>query len=502
MANEIIKDEVILKNVAKVVSSEANVQNKLQTDDEIVKVLSVLSEASILHTELLDGEGHFAGKLTTKVVFLDAQNDCHSIESETEFSAKCSSDLISATSFGCAKVNVDSTDIESVSSHEIVVNNALTIKLKLINKQGAQLVTDGSENVLVEKEAMVIPSITCEDKQIFEIELELSQKLKNERILSHKVSAAVKSIKTIHNGFCINGQVFASVLTSGSEPNDTKVIFDNADFNEEIVCSEVNESSKIDANLSILSSTIYENEGSVRIKLSVLACYNVNNTQELMVVKDAFSLTNEVNLNISSENVSKFFGMINASEEISGNAMVGNDSYEIRKVVGSIPKNLIIANKYVQNERIYIEGIASFTSVYVGVEDDVNSVDIELPFSFSINANGVNSEDMIFVKVNASDVNSKLRKANEIELMASLLICASVYKNETIAFVSDVEIREEKPECENALTLYIVKQGETLFDIAKKLSVTVDQIMEQNEGVTNALEEGMQIIIYKQKIKG
>ncbi len=502
MANEVVKDEVILKKVAKVVSSEANVQNKLQTEDEIVKVLSVSSEASILHNELLDREGHFAGKLTTKVVFLDAQNECHSIEGETEFTAKSASDLISATSFGCAKVNVDSTDIESVSSHEIIVSNALIIKLKLINKESTELVTNGSEDVLVEKEAMILPSITCEDKQIFEVEFELSQKLKNEKILSHKVSSVVKNIKTIHNGFCINGQVFASVLACGSEPNDTKVIFDNADFNEEIVCSEVNESSKIDANLSILNSSVYENEGNIRIKLSVLACYNVNNTTELMVAKDAFSLTHETNLNISSQSVSRFFGMINASEEISGNAMVGSDNYEIRKVVGSMPKNLTIANKYVQNERLFIEGIASFTSVYVGVEDDVNSVDIELPFSFNVNANGVNNDDVIFVNVIAGDVSSKLRKSNEIEISASLLITASVYKDETIAFVSDVEIREEKPECENALTLYIVKQGETLFDIAKKLSVTVDQIMEQNEGVTNALEEGMQIIIYKQKIKG
>ena len=62
-------------------------------------------------------------------------------------------------------------------------------------------------------------------------------------------------------------------------------------------------------------------------------------------------------------------------------------------------------------------------------------------------------------------------------------------------FVKSYDVKSEKQENLGGIKLYITSQGETLFDIAKKLNVKPEIITNQNE-VLDTFEQGEKIYIY------
>ena len=64
-----------------------------------------------------------------------------------------------------------------------------------------------------------------------------------------------------------------------------------------------------------------------------------------------------------------------------------------------------------------------------------------------------------------------------------------------MTFVTEIEKGEEYSEENPSIAVYVVNEGEDLFDVGKALRVSIDKLKAQNENI-DSLSVGQKIIVY------
>ena len=88
----------------------------------------------------------------------------------------------------------------------------------------------------------------------------------------------------------------------------------------------------------------------------------------------------------------------------------------------------------------------------------------------------------------------------EIEVSAELNVYVDMYTTNVKCVVTEVIVGDEKNNDECPLYIYVVKPGQTVWDIAKDMNVSQELIMEQNPDIALPLKSGDKLVIYKPNI--
>ena len=94
-----------------------------------------------------------------------------------------------------------------------------------------------------------------------------------------------------------------------------------------------------------------------------------------------------------------------------------------------------------------------------------------------------------------------IKSENIIEIRASIKLSMMILKEQEINVISSISIDEEKPVIKDnisGITIYFADDSEKLWDVAKKYSTTVEEIIKANnldEGST--LSKGQRLMIPK-----
>lgn len=154
---------------------------------------------------------------------------------------------------------------------------------------------------------------------------------------------------------------------------------------------------------------------------------------------------------------------------------------------------------------IQIEGVLHIRFLYVKSDDDIpfDTWQGMVPFSYLLESNET-SEDMVYgLTYTVEQLAIGLLGSDEIEVKAVLAFNSFLKKPvwikniEEIGFEPvDMEAVEKRP----GITGYIVREGDILWDLAKRYSTTVEGIMEVNGLESTEIKPGDRILIFKENM--
>lgn len=85
------------------------------------------------------------------------------------------------------------------------------------------------------------------------------------------------------------------------------------------------------------------------------------------------------------------------------------------------------------------------------------------------------------IKCNLESIEATI-EANTIAIKASAMLCAKICYEVKKQFICDVIEQEgEVPEKKSSVTIYVVGEEDTLWNLAKKYNTTVDDLIKINE---------------------
>lgn len=156
----------------------------------------------------------------------------------------------------------------------------------------------------------------------------------------------------------------------------------------------------------------------------------------------------------------------------------------------------------ITDDGVLAEGAVTVDIIYIKPDDKdkIGYVRYELPFSEQCDIKGINENCICQGKTGPLQVSTLLTGGGEIDIKCSAVIELMVIEKHSEGLIKDIEVKEpdyERIKSLPGITGYITKEGDCLWDIAKKYSTTIKDIMETNNLASEQINAGTKLIVIK-----
>ncbi len=455
-------------------------------------VLSSHASVVLLSAEASNGEVHYTGRVHFSLVYEDGERHVCRSEKGVEFSAKaevpaCSPALTARVGLQTENISVRR---EGASVYLSVLIGA---DISLFGDKTFDYLTGG--DLICKREALpLITAHLCggaaEADDEFETEFIGDILLHAETV---NVTGAVCETGTL----VADGEVNLCILALKGE--NELVSFERlVPFRVEIPCDAAAAGRNAEVRVSVTEASLNAVADEERGKCTITAELTLNaegcvyEETELDAVTDAFSATHAVTLSSESVKTSGVGECVRLTERISGKAALSSP-VDFSDVFQAVTLQRAEAN-LVSGEETRAEGVAMATLIVLGTDGTHRGVEISLPFSLPVAA-----EEGCAVSVLVCGMSARQRQEGEVEAEATLKLTLVPIKTADVTFLTGAEEGELIPIPDCAVSVYIPRAGDGLWELAKSLKKSPEEVAESNPDIEFPIKNGQRVIIYRKK---
>ncbi len=261
---------------------------------------------------------------------------------------------------------------------------------------------------------------------------------------------------------------------------------DMPDVTEENVCN-----TKYEIKNVVIKPNNAEDH-SVYVEVEIEIYCEVYRNQEINIIQDLYSPTmnimftqKQIKIMQRKENVQS---TCNIREKQTIPELAGNKIYDVTT-------NVDITKQTVLNDRILYEGEVTLNYIF-NSSNGVDTKKIVVPFNFNVDFPGVNQNSNIETNIEMGAQDFVITSDDSIDVKIDIIFNVTMAKSADINIIDDIKEEENRSACTCSLVIYYVKDGDTLWKIAKKFGSTVEEIARIN-GIENVdkLNVGQQLFI-------
>lgn len=461
---------------------------------EISAVLAVHAKLVPDTCACADGEVTYNGKLLLIIVYEDGERKICRAERGAEFFHKAEGAAVTPACFAKSRLTAENVTCRREGSGlyvSVVVDAALTV---YGSKQLEYL--SGGDGIVAKKDAITVCRTVCVSGET-ESEDEFETDYVGD-ILLHSESAVVNHVSANAGQIEVEGELNLNICVLKSD--ESICSYERLiPFRMQVPCDEafgrVSAGARVDVKSARLVAGSDEEKGKCKIVLSYCLaadCF-LSVKEDISVVSDAFSTTEELLLKRRNDGGRYLTNHIKCTERISGTAALSPEldgEYTLQAAV--LPHAEIVCRK---GERgMEAEGIAQAEVILRGVDGGYRKATLSLPFLFPVDADG----DILEADCVVCGLNVRRKKSGETEAEATLKLCIRTYEERSWEYVGEAIEGEEYGENDSAFSVFIPRAGEDLWQVAKRLSCPPEELQKSNPELEFPVKEGERIFVYRQ----
>ena len=471
---------------------------------KITKVLTVSAKPRIENVSVLNSEIKFDGVVDYDLLVVLENENIVPLTQKSNFSQVFENSTITPDSI--VNIFANLLELKNISSStEIAYSAIISFDIYSLSQNSEIICARPVENVFIKEGEVLYNSFVNNITYDGMVNFEIVKDNKIDKILYITNNAYIKSVISSNDYFVVSGEVY-SWVTFQSEDGEIKSLSKTNTFSEEIECVGVTKESIIQTQIQTKESTIIENSEkslfSFDTPIKIMA--QIFNKSIVKCVVDAYSIKNEVKLTTTSFEEDEFISTRQLEENLLTNFTIAEDVPIVDKILSITPVNISLVNQIVKDRELILEGVVNINLIYYFEDEEglniLNSLDIELPYSLNVNISDVKQDDKVITQMSLGDINIKNKRGKELEILAEIKINYDIVKNNVSAVSTQILIGEEKPQKDYSLEIYLAKEKQSLWDVAKELNVSTADLVSQNADLTLPLTKGEKIISFKQRI--
>lgn len=153
-------------------------------------------------------------------------------------------------------------------------------------------------------------------------------------------------------------------------------------------------------------------------------------------------------------------------------------------------------------EGIEISGVVNLQLLYESADEEekYGMMKENIPFSYMLEADGVDKDCTYVLRTDVEQITVLLLDGSEIDVKCVLFFGGNIYKNIKEKIVEEIEVSQldsEKMAELPGIAVYMVRDGESLWDIGKRYYVPVSALIETNQLSSEEVKPGDRILIVK-----
>ena len=503
MALEVEKDNLNINQITVNKSELVSVEGECIVPDIKPDLMSIISTSGIINIykkEVLDSKVRIDGAVSVYVMYNGndgEKNTVRSINHVIDFSQIINIENINSEMNEVGSVDIESIEARIVNERKISIKALVRINIKLNNNLNLEYINNVKINDLQKKEKMIkvnsILGVGYTKTSISEnISIDSSDNLSE--ILQIFNSIVNIETKISYNKILIKADVNIKILylTEDERVKVTKATFPIMGF---IDMKDVTDENIVKTNLEIKNAVIKPNgtqDHSVSVDMEIDMGIVVYDSKEMTVIDDMYSPSKKIKYNQKEvslfQNYQSYRGILNFNKTIIND--IGNEKiYDVETLV--IPKEINVLDGEMQ-----ISGNIRF--MFIHSNNKMAGLDCkktEVPFEYKLICEGLKEGDRAELKYEIKSDNFNIISDKEIDIKVDILFIAETSNTTKIKVVNNVYEDENDERSKYNMVIYYTKNEDSLWNIAKEYSSTMEIIKKENKLENEKIKPGMQLFI-------
>lgn len=464
-------------------------------DDEVgviesEKILSVGVSAKITGEEMSAGEVGVKYKLAYKVLYI-ADGGIRVYETTSEHSTVLRDQIITTD---CAiDLNLVVVATEFVGTTKLKIRTNLELCGFAVVPKSFDCY-EGEDGVFIKETPVTIERIIpIASSQIVTTS---THQLKEsvDKILTSDTGVVINKVTTATETCQIEGECFTylTYLSGGIMQSRCLV----TPFEAEILASGVGADDKAYCRAEVETSLVTQDASSTDLKTEIIL--NISGfavvTETVTTVGDCYSKSKELKLNYGLLDWQDNVCIAGCTEKLQGSVRLpeGARLRSVLAVCAPLAGAVTVENK----DALTVEGVFTATLIYLGEDESISSVPVSLPYRFILDRNFA-CRDSLSACASVLCVSARARLNDEAEVTAELVFEVYGASEKSVKYLGGAEVVGDKEVNDAAISLYIVGEGEGLWEVGKALSSDEDELMSLNPDLTLPLKPGDRVLLYR-----
>jgi LysM repeat protein len=471
-----------------------------QTQSDVKRIVKDSAQAAVTDSNVTDGRVNFKGKVKLNIIYVSSDGNLCSYKNTLAFEDFMNCDDIRKDSGADIDAKIESVDVWRINERKIGAKVVSSVYAYPYKTARANIVSDVKDK---EVEALSTNEEIRNHKGYFTSSFDTHESLSLPagkpdagEILEELCYITDADAKPMRNGYRVTAVVKADITYSTDDDESVaqsvhyEIPFDMTAEGEGI---DENSRLKCRAYIDDTRSGIFQDgDGKSRIidlDMKIGTVVEASKDERVSFIEDAYSVNQACTAQKTDIILPKFIGSNKARVQIKGQPVKASDKDAIMQVV-SAEGQIIDENSYVSQNTVQTEGMAEVKIMYIA-ENDSMPVDVlitAVPFHQEIEVLGAKEGDSADVHTEIDSLYINLPGGKEAEPIINLVVDADVYRISNRTAVEDITASDESQQKTASAVIYVVQDGDTMWNIAKKYRTTIGDIETVND-----MEKGKEV---------
>ena len=517
---ELKKEDIQMLRVKSRATSQVTFDADYNVPDvkpDIGRMIQNKGEVEVEEVRLNDGHAFVRGSLNVDLLYVgEEEGRVYSLSAKLPVEETLNLEGIVSGDKMCLKWEIEDLSLHLIHSRKLNIKAVVTFYAVVDELAGIRLpVAVDDETVSVKKKPMKLLSLAVHKKDTLRKKEEIvlsSNKPNVAELLWHTAEVRSLDLRPEEDRVKAKGELYVFVLYTGDDEGRTHQWLEySVPFSGEVECPGCTADMIPNMEAAVISQSVEvkpDSDGEERLLIADMVLevdMKLYREEEHEVILDVYTPLRQCIPKGKTEALESLLIRNFSKCRLSDRIEMKETRGKILQICHSQGRVKVEKTKIVENG-IQADGIVFMKILYITGNDEMPfySVDGMIPFSHIIEANGINEDSIFFLQADLEQLSTSMIDSNEIEVKAVISLNVLVLQCENRMIISKVEERPldmEKIQAMPGITVYVVKNGDSMWDIVKRFYTTVEEICELNELEEDRVVPGMPLLLVK-KVEG
>ena len=477
-------NQIIGKKVDTAIIEEDFVVPDIKPD--ILNAINTSGVVCIYKKEVMDGKIRMDGCVNTYIMYLadDGESAVRSLNVNLDFSHIVDFSNLKIGMMVETNVAIKTIECRVINGRKINVRAILEIELNAYSNEDLEFVQQIGDikDVQLLKENLSINSLlgTGNTKVYAKDTIMIDSVDDLAEIMKVNLDIRNREIKVSYNKILVKADCVVKIMyLTGDNRICTKMasipvmgFVDIANVTDENICNIKNELK----NLVIKPNNVEEHsifiENEFSITCSAFESKEINIIQDLYSPEEEIKMSQELVTLIQDKNIIR--DVCNVQEKIDVSEINSNKIYNIKACPNIVKENQL-------NNSVSYEGELVLKILYESnITNRIEVKEQTVSFTHTVTSEKISKNSNISTDIEIESKDFICMPDNTVDIKLNMNFILNIYQKSDVNIVNNITVEEYNNNNSNSLVIYFVKDGDTLWKIAKKFKSTMEEIATVN----------------------
>uniref|UniRef100_UPI0040571DFF DUF3794 and LysM peptidoglycan-binding domain-containing protein n=1 Tax=Acetatifactor sp. TaxID=1872090 RepID=UPI0040571DFF len=515
---ELIKKNIHMDRIRTDAVTQITLEDDMNIPDNKPDVNNLnLEKGTLMIEEIKPGTDmvNVRGKLIYSVLYHATEdgNRLISLEGKIPFDEKINMQGVTFSDSVTVEGMVEDLTVGIINSRKLSIQSVVTLHawVEELYDEEAAIGIHGEERVEYRRMPLHLAQIAIRKNDIYRIKEEISLPSGYPnifQILWETISLGDVEFRVMEEQLAVQGDVHLFVLYEGEgEEHPIRSFETTIPFRGSLECHGCHEGQIADIRyrLGTQELTIRPDfdgeERSIGLDLTMEIAIRIYEEEEMEILSDIYGVTKEVSAVTHQAQLRQLLTKVIGKMKVTDHISVRSTNAAILQLLHS-EGNVMLEQQQVVENGIRLQGSLLVKVMYITGDDEApyRAAQAQIPYEYTLEVPGISAEDMGNVQAQLEQLQVTMLDGEEMDVKAVLAFHTTAFKTVPVELINQVNVTDlDTGKLGNlpGMIIYVVKEGDNLWNIGRKYYVPVEVLRELNGLSNDELKVGQKLLIVK-----